>query len=70
MGSSLIRPQTPDELVTSEFKLLNQTLKELVGNEEFQDRLRNELKSELYRSANNRQVEYRRGKRLETLSGG
>lgn len=68
MGSSLIQPQTLDELVTSEFKPLDQILKELVGNDEFQNRLRNELKSELYRSANNGQVEYRRGSGWKNLS--
>jgi len=61
MGSSLIQPQTVEEIVAEEYKPLDQVLKELVGTETFQQRLRNELKSELYRLANHGRMEYRRG---------
>ncbi|MFC4543055.1 hypothetical protein ACFO5R_14090 [Halosolutus amylolyticus] len=66
-GSNLIQTRTLEELVTSEYKPLDQVLRELVGSEEFQQRLRNELKSELYRSANQGKVEYRRGSGWKTL---
>jgi len=45
MGSSLIQPQTLDELVTSEFKPSDRILKELIGDEEFPDhRIYNKLR--------------------------
>lgn len=70
MGSNLIQARTLEELVSTEYKPLDQLLRELVGSEEVQQRLRNELKSELYRSANQGQVEYRRGSGWKTLENG
>jgi hypothetical protein len=69
IGSSLIQPQMLEERLSEEYKSLDQVLKELVGNEEFQNRLRTELKSELYRLANNGRVEYRRGSGWKKLNG-
>jgi hypothetical protein len=60
-GSSLIQPELLEEKLGKEYKPLDQILKELVGDEGFQQRLRTELKSELYRLAGNGEVEYRRG---------
>jgi len=70
IGSSLIQPQMLEDRLSEEYKSLDQVLKELVGNDEFQTRLRTELKSELYRLANNGKVEYRRGSGWKTLDGG
>ncbi|WP_123537596.1 hypothetical protein [Halosimplex salinum] len=61
IGSNLIQPEGLEQIVDGEFKPLDQVLKELVGSQSFQERLRTELKSELYRLANNGKVEYRRG---------
>jgi len=69
IGSALIQPETLEDRLNDEYKPLDQVLKELVGNEEFQSRLRNELKSELYRLANNGKVEYRRGNGWKKLGG-
>lgn len=66
-GSNLIQTRFLEELVTEDYKSLDQILKELVGSEEFQQRLRNELKSELYRLANNSRVDYRRGSGWKNL---
>jgi len=70
IGSSLIQPETLEEQLGEEYESLDQVLKELVGDEEFQSRLRTELKSELYRLANNGKVEYRRGSGWKLLDGG
>lgn len=68
-GSSLIHPELLEELVGEEYKPLDQILNELIRDEEFQQRLRTELKSELYRSANNGEVKYRRGNGWKKLGG-
>ncbi|GCF15045.1 hypothetical protein Harman_29800 [Haloarcula mannanilytica] len=70
-GSTLVQRQVLENLVPEdEYKTLDQILKQLVGNEEFQDRLRTELKTELYRLANTGRVEYRRGSGWKNLGGG
>jgi hypothetical protein len=56
--------------VSEEYKPLDQLLKELVGSKEFQQRLRTELKSELYRLANNGKIEYQRGSGWKNIPGG
>jgi len=69
VGSSLIQPESLEERLGDEYKPLDQLLKELVGDEEFQNRLRTELKTELYRLANNGHVEYRRGSGWKLVGG-
>jgi len=70
IGSSLIQPEMLEERLGEEYQSLDQVLKELVGNEEFQQGLRTELKSELYRLANQGRVEYRRGSGWRKLDSG
>jgi hypothetical protein len=61
-GSSLIDAQLLEDRLQREYKGLDQMLKELVGSKRFQQSLRTELKSELYRLAQEGRFEYRRGK--------
>jgi hypothetical protein len=67
IGSSLIQTPMLEDRLSGEYTTLDQLLKELVGSEEFQKRLRTELKSELYRLANDGRVEYRRGNGWKAL---
>lgn len=70
IGSKLVQRQVLENLVPEdEYKTLDQIRKQLVGTEEFQDRLRAELKTELYRLANTGKIEYRRGSGWKNLGG-
>lgn len=60
-ATSMISNEILEDLLEENYKPLNQILKQLVGSEQFQEHLRTELKSELYRLANNGKAEYRRG---------
>lgn len=68
--TSIITREILGQLLTGNFKPLDQVLKELVADETFQNQLRTELKTELYRLANDGAAEYRRGKGWKTTGSG